>query len=109
MFRPTDVTRSHSFGDGDAVFQNEALATGTGGRELFALGHCHTVEVWQEGDWEWLQVFITRIFPGPDGPMTAIAVEPMTAPADALNSGLGLRWIDPGASWSGHWGICRPA
>ena len=41
--------------------------------------------------------------------MTAIAVEPMTAPADALNSGLGLRWIEPGASWSGHWGICRPA
>lgn len=66
-------------------------------------------EVWQDGGWEWLQVFITRIFPGPDGPRTAIAVEPMTAPADALNSGFGLRWIAPGESWAGHWGICRPA
>ena len=81
-------------------------------------------EVWQDGDWEWLQVFITRQFPAPastevgatstgetnDGRMvTAVAIEPMTAPADALNSGLGLRWLDPGHTWSGSWGICRPA
>ncbi|MBX9472559.1 aldose 1-epimerase family protein [Microcella sp.] len=66
-------------------------------------------EVWQNGDWPWLQLFITRSFPTADGPVTAIAVEPMTAPADALNSGVGLRWIEPGASWSGSWGICRPA
>lgn len=66
-------------------------------------------EVWQDGDWEWLQLFITRVFPTADGLVTAIAIEPMTAPADALNSGVGLRWIDPGDSWSGSWGICRPA
>jgi aldose 1-epimerase len=66
-------------------------------------------EVWQDGDWQWLQLFITRAFPTADGPVTAIAVEPMTAPADALNSGAGLRWIEPGATWSGSWGICRPA
>lgn len=41
MFRPTDVTRSHSLGDGDAVFQSEALSTGTWGRELFSLGRQH--------------------------------------------------------------------
>lgn len=67
-------------------------------------------EVWQDGDWEWLQVFITRRFEAPSGEMvTAVAVEPMTAPADALNSGLGLRWLEPGETWSGGWGICRPA
>ena len=66
-------------------------------------------EVWQDGDWQWLQLFITRSFPTADGPVTAIAVEPMTAPADALNSGIGLHWIEPGASWSGSWGIARPA
>ena len=58
-------------------------------------------EVWQDGDWQWLQLFITRSFPTARGPVTAIAVEPMTAPADALNSGLGLRWIEPGATWAG--------
>lgn len=66
-------------------------------------------ELWQGREWEWLQVFITRIYPGASGPETAIAVEPMTAPADALNSGVGLRWLEPGQSWSGSWGICRPA
>lgn len=66
-------------------------------------------ELWQDGDWEYLQVFITRAYPTSDGPVTAIAVEPMTAPANALVSGDGLRWLAPGESWSGTWGICRPA
>lgn len=41
MFRPTDVTRSHGFGDRDGVFQSEALSGGTWGRDLFALGRRH--------------------------------------------------------------------
>ncbi|QOD93374.1 MULTISPECIES: aldose 1-epimerase family protein [Microcella] len=65
--------------------------------------------LWQEGEWEWLQVFITRTYPTNAGPVTAIAVEPMTAPADALVSGQGLRWLAPGESWSGAWGIARSA
>jgi aldose 1-epimerase len=32
----------------------------------------------------------------------------MTAPANALNTGRGLRWLEPGASWSPRWGI-RPS
>ena len=46
-----------------------------------------------------------QIYPGPNGPKTAIAVEPMTAPPDALNSGLGLRWLEPGELWEGSWGL----
>lgn len=64
-----------------------------------------TVTVLQDDDWEYLQVFTTDIYPGPDGPNTAIAVEPMTAPPDALNSGLGLRWLEPGELWEGSWGL----
>jgi aldose 1-epimerase len=64
-----------------------------------------TVSVLQDDDWEYLQVFTTDIYPGPDGPKTAIAVEPMTAPPDALNSGLGLRWLEPGELWEGSWGL----
>ena len=29
----------------------------------------------------------------------------MTAPAEALNSGQGLRWLEPGEEWSVAWGI----
>ena len=63
------------------------------------------VELWQESDFAYVQVFTTRIFPKDGGLGTAIAVEPMTAPPNALNSGQGLRWLEPGESWSGSWGI----
>ncbi len=61
------------------------------------------VELWVDEAWTCLQVFTA------DGvPRTArrsIAVEPMTAPADALNSGEGLVVLDPGRVHTGSWGI----
>jgi aldose 1-epimerase len=61
--------------------------------------------LWQDLDWGYLQVFTTSAFSRPDGLGTAVAVEPMTAPPDALNSGHGLIWLEPGASWEGSWGL----
>lgn len=61
--------------------------------------------VWQDLDWGYLQVFTTPIFPRPSGSGTAVAIEPMTAPPDALNSGQGLIWLEPGAAWEGSWGL----
>jgi aldose 1-epimerase len=61
--------------------------------------------LWQDLDWGYLQVFTTDIFPRPEGLGFAVAVEPMTAPPDALNSGRDLIWIEPGASWQGSWGL----
>ena len=37
--------------------------------------------------------------------MPAVALEPMTAPPDALNSGTGLIWLEPGESWTSSWGV----
>jgi aldose 1-epimerase len=36
---------------------------------------------------------------------TGVAVEPMSCPADAFNSGEGLVVLEPGGSWTGSWGI----
>jgi aldose 1-epimerase len=66
------------------------------------------VEIWQDPDFDHVHVFVTRIFPGPDGLTTAIAIEPTTAPPDAFTSGVGVRWIEPGDSWSASWGIEYP-
>lgn len=68
------------------------------------------VELWQDADFAFVQVFTTRIFPRDGGlgtPVlgTAVAVEPMTAPPNAFNSGQGLRWLAPGETWSLSWGI----
>jgi len=51
---------------------------------------------------EFVQVYTTKNYPGHD---LAVAIEPMTAPADALNSGLGIRRLAPGETWSLTWGI----
>lgn len=63
------------------------------------------LELLQDEDWRYAQVFTTRIFPQGGGLRSALAIEPMTAPPDALNSGEGLIWIEPGAEWSGSWGL----
>lgn len=68
-------------------------------------GHEHTVELWADPEFTWAQIYRTKDFPGPHGPTPAIAIEPMTAPANALRSGHGLRWLPPGGQWSPEWGI----
>ena len=67
----------------------------------------HAVELWQEAECGWIQFFLTDSFPSPAGPVSALAVEPMTAPADAFNSGEDLRVLSPGERWGATWGIRR--
>jgi aldose 1-epimerase len=62
------------------------------------------VEMWADPDFGWVQVFTPDDHPGRG---RAVAVEPMTCPPDALNSGEGLLTLVPGEEWSGSWGL-RP-
>ncbi|GGI42119.1 aldose 1-epimerase [Cnuibacter physcomitrellae] len=62
-------------------------------------------ELWADPDFGYVQVFTPRSFPPTSGGRRAVALEPMTAPADAFNSGEGLRWLAPGESWTLSWGI----
>lgn len=63
------------------------------------------VRLRQDENHGWIQVFTTREFPTPSGPRLAVAIEPMTAPVNALNSGIDLRWVEPGETWTVSWGI----
>ena len=63
------------------------------------------VRLKQDENHGYVQVYTTRTFPKRGGPALAIAVEPMTAPPDGFNSGLGLRWVKPGETWTVGWGI----
>lgn len=60
------------------------------------------VELWADPDFGWVQVFTPDDHPGRG---RAVAVEPMTCPPDALNSGTGLLVVAPGETWTGRWGI----
>ncbi|WP_187977509.1 aldose 1-epimerase family protein [Mycetocola sp. JXN-3] len=61
-----------------------------------------TVTIWGEERFGTWQVFNPTRYPGDNA---VVAIEPMTAPANALNSGIGLEWIAPGETWSVSWGI----
>ncbi|GLU89240.1 aldose 1-epimerase family protein [Agromyces sp. NBRC 114283] len=61
-----------------------------------------SVAVWADDDFAYVQAYTTDRFPGEE---LAIAIEPMTAPAEAFNSGRGLRWLGPGEQWELSWGI----
>lgn len=63
------------------------------------------VQLWQDADFGFVQVFTPRAFEREEGPGLAVAIEPMTAPANALNTGVGLRWLQPGEEWELSWGI----
>lgn len=87
----------HAFGDavpaaGDTLVRHRLEGDGRG------------VELWADPDFGWVQVFTPDDHPGRG---RAVAVEPMTCPPDALNSGIGLLTVAPGDEWSGSWGL-RP-
>jgi len=64
-------------------------------------------ELWQDPSFSYVQVFTPRNFPRDGVEGLAVATEPMTAPANALATGEGLVWLEPGESWSASWGIRR--
>jgi aldose 1-epimerase len=86
----TDLSRSEVSGAWEVVVGG--LATGD-------------VTVWGDESLDWVQVFTAKARDsGVDG-VRGIAVEPMSCPANAFNSGEGLVVLEPGQSWSGQWGI----
>jgi aldose 1-epimerase len=65
------------------------------------------VQLWADARFGWVQVYLAPDFAADRGPRSALAVEPMTAPPNALRTGDGLAWIAPDALWAAQWGIRR--
>lgn len=63
------------------------------------------VRLWADPDFGYVQIYVTPDFPTDAGHATAIAIEPMTAPPNALATGEGLRWLEPDETWTLSWGI----
>ena len=64
-----------------------------------------TLTLWGDASFAYLQVYTHRSWALlPEGGV-AIAIEPMTAPTDAFNSGLGVHHLAPGETWSAQWGV----
>ncbi len=84
----TDLTRDDS---GRATVELRDPATG------------HAVALWQDAAHPWLMVYTSDDNPGAH--RRAVAVEPMTAQADAFRSGEDLVHLAPGQDFSASWGI----
>lgn len=67
--------------------------------------HGRGVEVSADAGADYLQVFTPRERGDVLGPGAWVALEPMTGPADALNSGEGVRWLEPEATVSIAWSV----
>ena len=62
----------------------------------------HAVELWLDDTQPWLMLFSDD---GEGPSRQGLAVEPMTAPVDAFNSGDGVRHLEPGETFTATWGI----
>ncbi|MDP5227399.1 MULTISPECIES: aldose 1-epimerase family protein [Arthrobacter] len=60
------------------------------------------VTLWQDEHCGYVHIFASK---GSWGGPKALAVEPMTGPANAFNTGAGLTWVEPGQEFSMSWGI----
>lgn len=87
--------------DLDTAFGGLSLAEDERHHHLLTHGD-QSLLIWTGPDFRWVQVFT------PDdlvGRGRAVALEPMTCPADALNSRTDLIDLEPATSWTGSWGI----
>lgn len=100
----TDLREGRRLGDA-------SLDNGYRGLERDADGRAHhtltapdgrSVQLWQDDGFRWAQVFTTDRYPGQS---LAVAIEPMTAPANAFATGTDLERLKPGAKMTWEWGI----
>jgi aldose 1-epimerase len=100
----TDLRSGRRVGDLDLDTAFSGLARDSDGsiRTTLTAPDGRTLTLWQGEGFDYVQVYTTDRYPG--HPL-ALAVEPMTAPADAFNSGRSLRWLAPGETWELRWGI----
>ncbi len=61
-------------------------------------------ELWADAAFGWLQVYTGDTLPV-ERNRRSVAIEPMTCPPDAFRSGRDVITLEPGATWTGSWGI----
>lgn len=67
----------------------------------------HGVELWADDRFRYLMCYTGDTIEDERLRRTAVAIEPMTCPPDALRSGRDLVILEPGDSWDATWGL-RP-
>jgi len=82
----------------------ERAADGTARVELATADASRSVTLWMGPAFDWLMLFTGDTL-DPAKRRAGLAVEPMTCPPNAFQSGEGLVTLEPGETFSGAWGI----
>jgi len=99
----SDLRAGRRVGDLDIdVALTDLASDGGSARHTLRAPDGRSVTLWQDEACSYVHVFVTTQLPGRP---KAVALEPMTGPANAFNSGDGLRWLPPGESFTMTWGI----
>jgi aldose 1-epimerase len=72
--------------------------------ELASADQRRRVTLWLDESYRYVQVFTGDTLPQAERRI-AVAIEPMTCPANAFATGEALRILDPGESWHCEWGV----
>ena len=103
----TDLRQGRKVGDLDIdVALTDLEFDGGIARHTLSAADGRSVSLWQDATCPFVHVFVTDKYPGRP---KAVALEPMTGPANAFNSGHSLRWLAPDESFTMSWGISASA
>ena len=103
-----DFTSGRPVGDTRLDTCFTGLARGSDGRSRARLESNdgeRGVEIWANEAFGYLQAYTGDTLEPASRRRQAIAIEPMTCPPNAFASGIDVIRLEPGASWSGAWGI----
>ncbi|MEV8241880.1 aldose 1-epimerase family protein [Microbacterium testaceum] len=100
----TDLRGGRRLGDASLDNGYRGLERDAEGRAVHTLTapDGRTLQLWQDAGFGWAQVFTTDRYPGQP---LAVAIEPMTAPANAFASGIDVHSLAPNAISAREWGI----
>ena len=105
---PLDFRSPALLGDAKIDHAFTDLARGTDGRASAVLRNPadgREAELWVDGAYGWLEVFTGDALDQPARRRRGLAVEPMTAPPNALQTGEGVVRLAPGDVHAARWGI----
>jgi aldose 1-epimerase len=108
---PWDFTQSRRIGTTQLDTAFGELTRGDDRRAVARLSDPvagRSLELWVDEGYRYLMVYTADQVGQHERRRTAVAVEPMTCPPDALRSGVDLIELDPDETWTGRWGL-RPA
>ncbi|MFH5232302.1 aldose 1-epimerase family protein [Antrihabitans spumae] len=91
----------------DTPFSSIDVDTDGRARQILRAPDGTATALWTDRTFRWVQVFTADPARGQAYPDRgrALAIEPMTCPPNAFNTGIDEIVLEPGETWSGQWGI----